>query len=201
MNSDVARDLSWSAKAFVDLVWPMIREHLGGGELVPAEAVMDERMSKDFDMLAGIDAWQVCRPGGIRGIASRVQKGKKAWNTFTIRYARTTGTETEYSKRMRAIEHSDMGWLLPHITVQAYVTNELDRLLSCAVVRTKDLFCFAAESMREHDGKVYMQENRYDGNAFIVAPWDVLAANDILVIVKEPVEAMAQTPQFAMAAR
>ena len=189
MNSVTARDLTWSAKAFVDLVWPAVREALGNGELVPAEAVMNDRMSRDFDMLASIDGWQVCRPGGIRGIASRVQKlaaAARPYNTFTIRYARTTGAETEFSKRLKAIEQQE-GWIYPHFTVQAYVTETLDSLTSCAVVRTRDLFEYAKVNIAANGGRgdrhsAYMQVNSYDGNQFIVVPWDSLTRDGVWIL-------------------
>lgn len=58
---------------------------------------------------------------GLQGIAARVQWGR-AWNTFTIRTARHTGSETELEKRLYQI---DNGYFYPAFTMQAYFDNRL----------------------------------------------------------------------------
>lgn len=188
MRGDVAHDLTQSADAFVRIVWPAIERIAGGGRLVPVEAVTTDDITRAFDVLAGIDAWQIAG-GGIRGIASRVQWGPKAWDTFTIRYERRTGAETEYTKRLRALTEIDRGWLTPHITVQAYINCE--ELLACGLVRTADLFSFVREyelanghfplagDVRDKRRACYLQQNGGDGNLFIVVPWGFLRENGV----------------------
>ena len=189
MRSDVRRDLSWSAAAFLSLVWPVVSKGCGGGELVPVENATDDDMAAQLDMLAGIDAWQMHSEKGLRGIASRVQEGK-AWDTFTIRYARANGQETEYAKRIRALDEVEQGWLYPHLTIQAYVNDEHSELLSCAVVRTCDLFRAAqhaeaegipdAREIFDHGHTIYLNR-AYDNNEFIVVPWDMLQTNGVKI--------------------
>lgn len=118
MNSDVAASLTKSAAAFRDIVWPNISAGLGGGDLVPVESVASAGFVKDLDVLAGVDAWQLVRPSGIRPLASRVQAGWGRMNTFTIRWSLPSGGRTEIDKRIAAIRD---GYLYPAVTVQAYL--------------------------------------------------------------------------------
>lgn len=143
MNAAVAHDLSDSAADFTRVVWPVIKEHCGGGTFVPVESASTSGFDSNLDIQAGIDAWQVHQELGIRGIASRVQWGDKAWNTFTVRKSRASGVKTEYEKRLAAITGSG-GWLYPHLTVQAYVSKRggTGRLLSVGVIETAELFTY-----------------------------------------------------------
>ena len=147
MRTAVKQDLSRSAAAFNDTVWPMIRAWFGGGRIESVEDVTATGMAKDLDVLAGIDAWHV--NGSVRGIASRIQWGEQSrvfpYNTFTVRMQRESGVETEYSKRLRAIDSSG-GWLYPHITVQAYIDNHRN-LLSVAACKTSDLICYIRDNI------------------------------------------------------
>lgn len=93
----------------------------------------DNEIAKMFDVYCGIDA--VYKDfHGIRGIASRIQKGK-AWDTFTIRHERESGAKTEYEKRKYAIENN---YFYPYLTLQAYVND--GKLLSMALAKTTDIF-------------------------------------------------------------
>lgn len=80
----------------------------------------------------------------VRGIAARVQLINKSYDSFTVRDVKDSGAETELSKRARAIR-SDGGWIYPHLTVQAYISDDgnRDELLSFAVARTEDVVSYA----------------------------------------------------------
>lgn len=145
MRPDVARDLSDSAYDFVRVVWPAIHKLVGEGDLLTVETEPGE-MAHAFDTLAGIDAWQLCyADGAMRGIASRIQWGDRNWRTHTIRRERPTGTATELAKRQLALQKPGEGWLLPALTVQAYLTKprRTGRLISVGIVRTRDLYKYA----------------------------------------------------------
>lgn len=164
MRPDVQRDLSDSASAFVSVVWPKIGKWFGGGRLLPVESVTDSEFTSTLDMLAGIDAWHVLDNVGIRGIASRVQRVAErqiSYSSFTIRSARRSGAETELAKRIRAMQNPEQGWLLPTLTIQAYVSD--DQLEYAAAVRTRDMFEYIIA-----DNATDEQRNRFDGNAFKV---------------------------------
>lgn len=190
MRSDVARDLTDSATAFVQYVWPCIRFICGGGEVLPVESTTNKGLENDLDILAGIDAWQIIREKSVmRGIASRVQwlrPGIKEWNTFTIRYKRTSGATTEFEKRLFALQHRSENYLLPHFTVQAYfrlnplgqrTTNDF---LSLGVVKTLDLYRYL---LKYRMGMV--RSNGDDGNEFLFAPWSDMEQKGVEVYVDD----------------
>jgi len=137
--SSFSTDLSNSSKDFLRVVWPVIQPRLGGGELIPVEGATKESLKAKLDQASGIDAWHYSIEGQIRGIASRVQWGK-AWDSFTIRYKRDSGTKTEYEKRKEAIEGT-RGWLFPFLTVQAYLsgTPGEGELIKVGIAKTADL--------------------------------------------------------------
>lgn len=136
MSEKWRRDLGKSAKQFVDIVWPNVTdEWFGGGDVAPVEAVSEEDFADKLDQLAGIDYWVVQSDEGMRGIASRVQSGKYGdMSTFTVRYRRKSGVDTEFQKRKQAIEND---YLYPYWTIQAYVQR--GKVDNAAVVRTDDL--------------------------------------------------------------
>lgn len=139
--SEFQRDMNWTSGLFSQEVWPKISEFCGGGEIVTMEISVD-RLADYFDKYAGIDAWQVLPSGYMRGLASRIQRisaGMNPYNSFTVRARRFNGVKTEYAKRKQAIE-STRGYLYPFLTVQAYVNEENNELLSAGACRTTDLF-------------------------------------------------------------
>ena len=72
----ILNGLSNSASDFVNIVWPSISsaEGIGGGQIIPVEAVSSNEFASELDVLAGVDAWQIVENNkGVRGIASRVQ--------------------------------------------------------------------------------------------------------------------------------
>ena len=173
MQADVARDLSDSIAAFDDVVWPVVGPWLGGGKTVPVEST---RSTDILDGLGGIDRWHVLGDM-MRGLAIRIQWGEP-WNTFTIRYDRGSGNPTEYQKRLRAIEHNQQGWLMPAITIQAYLSErEHGELLSVAAITTKDLIDF----IKDLDDKNPYTRETHDNTAFIYVPWDELHGSGIRI--------------------
>ena len=173
MREEVARDLSRSQQAFLNLVWPQFR-HLGFGELEPVEAVTAAGFQKELDTRAGIGQWvlQDTDDGHkiIRGVASRVQWGDRAWDTFTVRMERSTGGLTEFAQRMKQL--ATPGAVSPHYTLQAYVTSDRTRLLSAAICLTEDL-------MRIVDSGDCVKRSTTDGagtQTFCVVPWSKLPA-------------------------
>jgi hypothetical protein len=185
MRADVAAALSKSAVIFRDRVWPLIGEACGGGQLIPVELVTESRFAKDLDALAGIDAWQILRPFGMRGLASRVQYTDQPWRTFTIRASLASGYETELHKRLRAIQH---GYLYPHFTVQAYVRGRAGRaappdgrVLAVGITHTRELFGEIREWIERYrevpDSDLWKRRDGIwlktgpDGNRFICVDW------------------------------
>lgn len=166
--ADWRTDLKDSAFEFQRVVWPVVRVACGGGELVPVESVTETGFAKQLDTQAGIDAWQIKSSSGLRGIASRIQwdDGRPSFPycTFTIRKQRSSGAETEYEKRLRAIRERQ-GWLFPYFTVQAYLTQpkRFGDLLSVCVAKTEDVIDMIARDL--------CVTNRTDNALFWIVPW------------------------------
>lgn len=170
MRADVAKDLTDSAGDFTRLVWPQIKVWCRGGELISVESTDAKGLSQAFDTMAGVDAWQVCyETQSIRGVASRIQYGSP-WASFTIRETRASGTVTELKKRMAAMSDLKAGWLVPALTVQAYISNRvLGDLLHVAMVRTFDLYDYIASGTEGRDFE--RRVNPQDKNSFLVV-WE-----------------------------
>lgn len=176
-------DLTRSAALFKDVVWPVIKCRFGG-ELVPVESVTDSDMASMIDRRSGIDAWHLSDSDRIRGIASRVQFGRKAWNTFTVRRSRDTGSQTEYEKRRRDIA-SNQGWLYPHLTVQAFIddSGEEPKFLAAAASTTETIIqtCDAIE-----DGKISPPNGgirRAQNATFFWVSWGFLISQEKPIVV------------------
>jgi hypothetical protein len=162
MDKAALNCMRWSSCLFVEQVWPIIKPSLDGGDLIPMEGRPDIELMKKLDMSAGIDGWQV-HAQGMRGIASRVQQGERAYNTFTVRMARKSGTETEYAKRFRAIHNPQRGWIFPTLTIQAYSQTQKGPILSVGITRTVDLIDFITQQ------KHYVKS--VADAVFAVCPW------------------------------
>lgn len=132
----------------------------------------DNRILILMDLKSGIDYIRE-NEKGLQGIAARVQWGK-AWNTFTIRSERYTGSKTELEKRQKAIEE---GYFYPAFTLQAYFDNrENNNLLSIAVIRTVDLYYF----IENNTNRVY--SNKSD-NRFLFVKWSDIQNNHPMRII------------------
>lgn len=180
MNSAVACDMAWSARAFQTIVWPAISALCGGGQIQQVEG----EEGKTLDMYAGIDAWQIMAENrAMRGIASRVQSdtGRRGYpyDTFSIRMTRPT-CQTEYEKRVEAIT-SDRGMIYPHLTVQAYLDETRLHLMSVAVVRTRDLYEFVQTRGLEAFRRI---ENTDGSSSFIAVSWGLLTSHSVAVKIR-----------------
>jgi hypothetical protein len=191
----ILKNLSNSASDFLKIVWPAIlsEEKIGGGEIIPVEAVSPNDFASELDVLAGIDAWQVVKDNkAVRGIASRVQWGIN-YRSFSIRYTTPSGVETEFQKRRFALNNPEEGYLFPHLTVQAFLDEPGGQLLSVAAIPTKYLIQQAQRLIewgRMNDGHDSRFGIRYspDGKGFIYMSWEYLKHSEInnYIIVLDP---------------
>lgn len=181
MSTHITQDLSDSARDFRDIVWPAISAVplVGGGDLRPVEAVAEKDFKDELDLLAGIDAWQIqYMPTAMRGIASRVQ-WRACHASFSIRTRLPSGNETEFHKRLRAIQNIDNGHLYPHLTIQAYLEQRGGELIAAAAIKTRSLI-EAALALVEHREYLENNWNSYgfitnpDGTEFLYMKWHYL---------------------------
>lgn len=178
--------LSNSASDFVNIVWPSIasEEGVGGGKIIPVEVVSPDDFASEIDILAGVDAWQIVQNNkGMRGIASRVQWGGD-YRSFTIRYSTPSGAETEFQKRLRAIQNPDEGYLSPHLTIQAFLNKQGGQILSVAAIPTRHLIQQAQKLIElgcMNNGYDPRYGVRYspDGRGFLYLSWQYLAYSDV----------------------
>lgn len=171
-QAKIDADCLSSSKAFSEIVWPAICKPCGGGQLITLESLSVD-IARIMDLHGGVDALQMT-PQGVRGLATRVQwmsTGQRPWNSFTIRYKRCTGLETEFEKRLRAIENNS-GYIYPALTIQSYLERGSNKLLSAGVVDTKLLYQYIQAGKSEED--YIIRTNGQDGNAFLVCYWDKL---------------------------
>lgn len=182
MLPKVEIDLTWSQQAFIDLVWPCIKDLLGGGQLKSVELYTEKGFAKELDTLAGVDAWQIVNEYGIRPLAQRTQKikdGYRPYNTFSIREKRQSGAITELEKLTRAIiTESNRGFLHPAITCQAYVDYGLTRVLSAGLVKTRDLIYFVYFYP-------HLCEHKAHDNPFLYISWQTLQKYNVQVQIYE----------------
>ena len=111
-----------------------------------------------FDQHSGVDAIQITKDKQIRGVALRVQYGN-AWDTFTIRYRRSSGAKTEYEKRVEALQNEKM---YPQLTIQCYLSEDGSKILSVGIIKTRDLY----EQLERNNEKVKKRVAKEDGNIF-----------------------------------
>jgi hypothetical protein len=166
MGNNVKQDMTDSATAFESLIWPVVLPWVGGGNLLQMENISDSKFASILDMKAGIDGWQI-HSDGMRGIASRIQQGDKAWNTFTVRMARDSGAKTEYEKRTIAIETGK--YIYPYLTIQAYIRTWEGPILSIGLAKTVDIISFIACGLHTL--------RRTSNAEFAVCPWDDMNDN------------------------
>lgn len=164
------------------IVLSVLNNYFKKGEIIHTEN-LNESIAQLIDRCSGIDALYKCEYN-ISGVALRVQQhSERNWQTFTIRYERSTGTETEYAKRKRQI-YNDKGHIFyPHFTCQAYLSDE-NKLLGGAFCLTRDLFDIAIKHepfKLRGQSVVYKDKNKSDGNWFIVIPWVLFKKERILL--------------------
>lgn len=171
MRDDVQRDLSKSAAAFKNIVWPVLGPRMGGGEIIPVESVTTSGFARDLDIKAGVDAWVTYGTTHMRGIASRVQwVHTRPFNTFTVRMSRRTpdgreNTDVEFKKQSHRI--ATPGAVYPYFTVQAYLRDGTDDLLIAAAAKTEDVIAAV--------GRIgWKRTNGQDGATFWCIPWKSL---------------------------
>jgi len=180
---DWETDLKKSNQKFVDVVYPQVEESFFNGEgLIPVETETTDVFYDIMDQKAGIDFWYVEREGnGMWGLGNRVQWTDKAWNTFTVRKERSTGSETEYGKRKRQIEE---GLLYPKYMCHSYIDSS-DNFLSSALVKTKDIIEYIDNGEEGYEYTVRKTTHRKGFESFFVVNWLDLKNNDVDVEIEE----------------
>lgn len=170
-------DLNDSIKAIDKIKYDIIPQLISGELFSLEQNTNDNKIFKYLDTISGID-YLIKDKNGLRSIASRVQfmYGKKLYNSFTTRFQRYTGSETEYEKRLNAIKNT---YMYPDFTLQAYFdTKENLNLLSIAIIKTKTLY-----EEFENNKKV---KTRTSDNQFKFLFWDDIENKKAMKIITKP---------------
>lgn len=128
-------DMSTSEANFRQIVWPEISDWFGNDTTLYATEDKSDELRRSFDVTAGVDFWVVESGLGMVSIASRVQTYDMT--TFTVRYSRASGTDTEFQKRVKQLNGD---YELPTWTVQAYIDPTLQVLRNAAAIKTDELY-------------------------------------------------------------
>ena len=186
---EITKILKKSSAHFIEYVWPLIKDSIGGGQVIPVEGVTESSFAKELDMIAGIDAWQIFINDNkikcMRGIASRIQWYRDEWNknypfnTFTIRHNIVSGNDTEYNKRLYAVNSGNEFILFPAVTIQAYLGKMGLPVFSIGVMFTKELIKAASNNKWELKTVEY-------GNIMMVIPWNKLQQLNYNLYMYEP---------------
>lgn len=127
--------MRWSAQ-FVDPALPILQAMLHRSlYLYPVENSHDQT-DLILDKNCGIDYITVTDLDETRhGLCWRCQPD--AWDTFTVRKYRVTDAETEFKKRLEAIEKNS---IRPHYWAQAYIVD--NKIHSLALIQADDLILY-----------------------------------------------------------
>jgi len=166
------KDLSYSMKALLSIEKTILPTMISGK--IHSIENSDNHVLVLMDRRSGIDYIRE-NEHGLQGIAARVQWGN-AWDTFTIREKRHTGTITEMQKRIFQIEN---GYFYPYFTLQAYFSDRKEmKFLSAAAVKTVDLYDF----IKEKPFCIY--RNKSD-NDFLFIKFSDLQNNGIKIVWRQ----------------
>ena len=170
MSENYSSDSNKSKGCFKTFVIPQVSLLLKG-KILPVEDITTEE-SKILDCYSGIDYWVLKSKKGVRGIGNRILR-YQGYDTFTIRSERSTGSETELVKRLKAIKRE---YLYPYYNVISYFEriNKKYFLMRIYITKTKDLYLMVKKYKKDNNGltnnssqPIFIKTNPSDGNDFI----------------------------------
>lgn len=167
-------------KTFIE---PILKKLWHGCEWFSNEAKNDDIVASSLDTYSGIDVWRINpKDKTVKGVASRIQRSDICWATFTVRHERESGSETEYSKRLRAIKN---GEIYPNLTYQAYISVDGEKFLGLAIARTADIFSFIE---KEKPALKKTGKNQIGQASFFVVKWQTMKDKGYDIVVVKPCE-------------
>lgn len=159
-ENNYKKDMKIANKIFIDNL-DYFKQVLSCNEILSIEEI-DNEVIKLLDVKSGIDFIMNIKNGGIKTLANRVQTSDKSWDTYTIRYKRKTGNETEFDKRIFDIEND---YLYPHYTMQSYIKDGC--VLNYDIIETKKLFEYIELNIEN-----IKKRTAYDGNVFLIISFE-----------------------------
>lgn len=134
----VKRDMDWSAEATERLIVPLLAEKLDSRVVSVETQSLHSEPCELLDLDSAVDLLML-RDGLVFGVAVRIQPTDDPFDTFTVRLCRENplANATEYDKLRRAL--NTPGAICPAYHLQAYISNDRQRLLTAAMCNTRDL--------------------------------------------------------------
>jgi len=174
-QNSIKKNIKKSSEVISQKVWldPTFQQLIGYGFIEYCE-VSEDKLKKDLDKYAGIDAVQylierfynerlrkIQTLEYLRTIAIRVRYTN--WKSFTIRSDSHNGGMVEFDKRIESIRRNTA---YPNITVQAHLEN--NTLISAAVIDTRTLYEYAYNHYTELSNTAQWNKGKDDTQLFII---------------------------------
>lgn len=174
MAGNFNQSMNQSVKDFQMTILPILKGLWRNCDYIHLE-IQDNELAQSLDENAGFDLLRINHnTKSSCGIASRIQRDERNWETFTVRCERDNGTPTEYFKRVLAIK---TGELFPKLTYQAYLSLT-GTFFSMGLAMTKDLINFIIK----RQPPVKHTKSYQSGQAsFFVIDWNIFAADYELI--------------------
>lgn len=183
--SNWREDMSTSEANFRQIVWPEISDWFGEDTTLYATEDKSDELRRSFDVTAGVDFWVVESGLGMVSIASRVQTYDMT--TFTVRYSRASGTDTEFQKRVKQLNGD---YELPTWTVQAYIDPTLQILRNAAAIKTDELYEYI---LSQEIGEDFPLIDSNESEQFFPVEWCELDRNAQLKVHNRERAGLAQS--------
>jgi len=154
----------------------MLEEAMDDGSKFKLYAVEgdDNEICKKLDLTCGIDymlEWIRDGKSTMYGVGCRVQwvdlPKEKLWNTFTIRIHRDSGAETEFEKRVRAINSKA---IYPTLTLHIYMNKNTGNVESFAIAKTEEITKYILTQTQGIEHK-HTGSNQIGQASFIAVDW------------------------------
>lgn len=202
-NRSYREDHAPADDAFERIAWPRLQSVVGG--FITNAGCLNSpalgQVGKLLDVYSGIDyLWTsldakyprrvgygpLYTAGGtpefVRGLAVRMQW--LDYKTFTVRCARDTGAETEYSKRMRQLVFDvDHDELVASYFAHAYVDNRTRKLRRVAMAKMREIMLLLKYG---REGVHYTRNSTPNGQTFFAIDWDSYESSYASVIGARP---------------
>ena len=210
-----------SRDAFTRHVAPELGRIIPGlSEVIPVEGDPSP-LAMALDRSAGVDHILVCRRVGqggdtiqLYGLSSRVSVARYCFQNFTMAVTGVKRMASSYHRRKAALTE-ETSVIVPHYSVQAYVSHDGNRLLGMALTTTAELIraieeatakldrdeqvrwyrSQSDEALHAPDSGVSWRRNRRTGTIFASVPWSAIDAE--VLVLDAPFTEKAETPSQA----
>ncbi len=178
MAGTFEQSMEQSRQDFQRIILPILQGLYPNSEIIHTEA-MNDSWFKFLDIYSGVDVLLINHEKKImQGIASRIQRSDKCFETFTIRLERDNCSPTEFFKRQEAMQR---GIFYPSLTYQAYIDPFGKQLIGMAIAHTNDILNYIVE---EKPLIKHTNSNQFGQASFYVIYWHDFSQSRQLVVIR-----------------